>query len=276
MSNTSTISKDSIKSIAIGGFDGIHLAHQELIKRADALMIVSKYNSNLTPGKYRCKFVKKPCFFYELDEIKKLGCLEFAKFLKDEFQNLKKVVVGYDFRFGFNRSCAAEQLRSSFEVEIVDEVIIDGTSVHSGVIRDLVSSGKVEEAGKLLGRAYSIEGEVIKGQGIGKKELVATLNVSVCDFLLPQNGVYATKCSIDKKLYNSVTFVGIRESTDGCFSVETHIIDKDIKNSDKKVEIFFYKKIRDNKKFNSLKELKQQIKQDIKTAKEVLGAGEDK
>ena len=270
MKSISTISKDSVISLAIGGFDGIHLAHQELIKRAQALMIVSKYNSNLTPKEYRCKFVKKPCFFYELDDIKKLGCLEFAKFLKEEFPGLKKIVVGYDFRFGFNRSCTPEQLKSNFEVEIVDEVVIDGISVHSGVIREFISSGKIEEAGKLLGRAYSIEGEVIKGQGIGKKELVATLNISVCDFLLPQNGVYATKCSIDDKMYDSVTFIGVRESTDGCFSVETHIIDKDIKNRGKKVEIFFYKKIRDNKKFNSLNELKKQIKEDIKTVKEVL------
>ena len=270
MKSISTISKDSIISLAIGGFDGIHLAHQELIKRAQALMIVSKYNSNLAPKEYRCKFVKKPCFFYELDDIKKFGCLEFSKFLKGEFPGLKKIIVGYDFRFGFNRSCTPKQLKPDFEVEIVDEVVIDGISVHSGVIREFISSGKIEEAGKLLGRAYSIEGEVIKGQGIGKKELVATLNISVCDFLLPQNGVYATKCSIDDKMYDSVTFIGVRESTDGCFSVETHIIDKDIKNRGKKVEIFFYKKIRDNKKFNSLNELKKQIKEDIKTVKEVL------
>ena len=270
MKSISTISKDSVTSLAIGGFDGIHLAHQELIKRAQALMIVSKYNSNLTPKEYRCKFVKKPCFFYELDDIKELGCLEFAKFLKGEFPGLRKIIVGYDFRFGFNRSCTPKHLKSNFEVEVVDEVVIDGISVHSGVIRDFISSGNIEKAGKLLGRAYSIEGEVIKGQGIGKKELVATLNISVCDFLLPQNGVYATKCAIDEKIYDSVTFIGVRESTDGCFSVETHIIDEDIKNRGKKVEIFFYKKIRDNKKFNSLSELKQQIKQDIKTAKEVL------
>lgn len=270
MKSTSSISKDKITSLAIGGFDGIHLAHRELIKRAEALMIVSKYNSNLTPKEYRCKFVNKPCFFYELEKIKKFDCDKFAEFLKSEFPNLKRVIVGYDFRYGYNRSCSIENLKLHFEVEVVDEVLLEGISVHSGVIRRLISSGEIEKADKLLGRAYSIEGSVIKGQGIGKSELVPTINLLVCDFLLPQNGVYATKCNIKGKLYNSVTFVGIRQSTDGCFSIETHIIDEEIKNVDKKVEIFFYKKIRDNKKFNSLKELKKQIKEDIKMANEVL------
>ena len=69
---STTLKSDKITSIAIGGFDGMHVAHKELIKKSQALMVVSKYNSNLTPKEYRCKFVKKPCFFYELKKIKKL------------------------------------------------------------------------------------------------------------------------------------------------------------------------------------------------------------
>ncbi len=270
MKSIFTISKDSITSLAIGGFDGIHLAHQELIKRVQALMIVSKYNSNLTPKEYRCKFVKKPCFFYGLDEIKEFNCAEFANFLKREFCNLKRVVVGYDFRYGYNRSCDIESLKPYFKVEVVDEILLDNISIHSGVIRELITQGKIEKANKLLGRAYSIEGDVIRGQGIGKSKLVPTINISVCDFLLPKDGVYATKCQIDGKIYNSVTFIGIRESTDGCFSIENYIIDKEIKDVSKKIEIFFYKRVRENKKFNSLKELKKEITKDINFAKEVL------
>jgi len=208
MLNTSTISKDSIKSIAIGGFDGIHLAHQELIKKAEALMIVSKYNSNLTPRDYRCKFAKKPCFFYDLDKIKKLGCKEFSLFLKNEFENLKKIVVGYDFRFGHKRSCGVNQLKEFFDVEIINEVKIDGISVHSGVIREFIKKGEIKKANTLLGRVYSIKGYVVKGQGIGKKELVPTINISVCDFLLPKDGVYASRILIGSELKNSITFIG--------------------------------------------------------------------
>jgi len=270
MSNTFTISKDNIKSIAIGGFDGIHLAHQELIKRVEALMIVSKYNSNLTPGEYRCKFVKKPCYFYELDRIKKLDCQGFGGFLRNEFPKLQKIVVGYDFRFGYQRGCGIDQLRAFFDVEVVGEVILDGVSVHSGVIRELISKGNIKEANRLLGREYSIVGKVINGQGIGKKELVPTLNLFICDFLLPKNGVYATKNRVFDKLYDSVTFVGVRESTDGCFSVESHILDSKIDIKCDEVELFFYEKIRDNRKFNSLDELKEQIYQDITITKEVL------
>lgn len=271
MSSTSTISKDKIKSIAIGGFDGIHLAHQELIKKAQALMIVSKYDSNLTPGEYRCKFVKKPCFFYDLNKIKKLSCVGFAEFLKNEFKNLEKIIVGYDFRFGYKRLCGIDDLREFFAVEVVGEIKVDGISVHSGVIREFLKKGEIKKANTLLGRAYSIKGTLIKGQGIGKKELVPTINLSVCDFLLPKNGVYASKILINDKLKNSVTFIGIRETTDGCFSVETYVINEDIKHISNDVELFFYEKIRDNKKFDSLDKLKQQIQKDIKTAKGLLG-----
>jgi len=271
MSNTFTISKDNITSLAIGGFDGIHLAHQKLIKKVEALMIVSKHTSNLTPGNYRCKFVKKPCYFYELESIKKLGCNEFVDFLKNEFKNLKKIVVGYDFKYGYKRSCGSEELNSFFDVEVVDEVIVDGISVHSGVIREFIKKGYIKKANRLLGRFYSIKGSVIKGQGIGKKELFPTINISVCDFLLPKNAVYASKILLKGKLKNSVTFIGVRESTDGCFSVETYVLNEEISNIPDEIEILFCERIRDNKKFDSLFELKKQISNDVKKAKEIFG-----
>ncbi len=273
MSNTSSISKSKITSLAIGGFDGIHKAHQELIKRLDkngALMIVSKYGSNLTPKEYRCRFVGLECFFYDLGKIKEFDCKEFADFLKEEFPLLKKIVVGYDFRYGKDRSCSPKDLEKYFKVEVVKEYKLEGVSVHSGVIRELLKNGDIKKANKLLGRFYSIEGKVVCGQGIGGKELVPTLNVVVKDFLLPKEGVYATKTKIDEKLYNSVTFIGIRETTDGEFSVETHILDGHIECKSEILEILFVDRIRDNKRFGSLEELKEAIKNDIKRAKEIL------
>jgi riboflavin kinase/FMN adenylyltransferase len=224
----------------------------------------------LTPGDYRCKFVKKPCFFYELDKIKKLSCIGFAEFLKNEFKSLEKITVGYDFRFGYKRLCGIDDLRKFFVVEVVGEVKVDGISVHSGVIREFLKNGEIKKANTLLGRAYSIQGTVIKGQGIGKKELVPTINLSVCDFLLPKNGVYASKILINDEIKNSITFIGIRETTDGCFSVETYVFDEDIKNIPNDTELFFYEKIRDNRKFDSLEELKKQIENDIKIARKLL------
>ncbi len=269
----STISKSEVTSLAIGGFDGIHLAHQALLKRLDnfgALMVINKYNSDLTPGGYRRNFIKFPCFFYELKNIKELKKTQFASFLKKEFPKLKKIVVGYDFRFGKDRCCTSKDLSNFFEVEVVDEVIVDNISVHSGIIREFIQNGKIKKANKFLGRAYSIVGEVMCGQGLGKKELVPTINVNIKDFLLPNEGTYATKTKIDSTFYNSVTFTGVRHSTDGNFSIETHLIDANIQLQCQKIEIFFYQKIRDNKRFNSLSELKKQIQNDINKAKEII------
>jgi len=257
---------NEIETLAIGGFDGVHIAHQRLIEKVGdrgGVLIINKFASNLTPKDYRCKFINKPCFFYDLKSILKLNCEDFANFLKREFKSLKRIVIGYDFRYGYKRGCDIEELKKSFEVEVVDEVKVDGVSVHSGVIREFIKNGKIKEANRLLGRAYSIEGEIIRGQGLGKKELVPTINISVCDFLLPKNGVYITNTKINGKTYRSVTFIGVRESTDGCFSVESHIIDEDIEAGQEKAEIYFFDFIRENQKFNSLKELKVKIKEDI-------------
>ncbi len=274
MSNTFSISKNKIISLAIGGFDGIHLAHQELIKRLDkngALFIVDRFNSTaLTPDRYRCRYTKKPCFFYKLEDIKNLGCKEFGAFLQKEFPALKKIIVGYDFRYGKDRNCTPNSLKKFFKVEIVSEIKKEGLSVHSKVIKKFIRNGHIKKASLLLGRRHEIEGEVVCGQGLGAKELVPTINLKIEDFLLPKNGVYATQTIINGKVYDSVTFIGHRVSTDGSFAVETHILDKYISCKEDKIRVEFIQRIRDNKKFNSLKELKTEIAKDIKKCKEIL------
>ena len=260
----------NIESIAIGAFDGIHKAHQELIRRADAVAVIEKGDAILTPGRYRCEFVNKPCYFFELEKIRHMDAEAFVKLLTKSFPNLKKIVVGYDFAFGKDRKYSIEDLRRYFEgiVEVVPEVKIEGISVHSRTIKELLRQGDVALADKLLGRCYMIEGSVIPGQGIGKKELVPTINLAVQRFLLPKEGVYATLTQIDERLYASVSFIGHRVTTDGSFAVETHIIDTEPPKS-KKVRIYFIERIRDNRKFASLQELKEAIAQDIQKAKEI-------
>ncbi len=236
------------------------------------MVVIEKPGANLTPGKYRCLYTKKPCFFIQLSQIKGLSGKEFIEFLKKEFPNLKKIVVGYDFYFGKNRANSAKDLKNIFdkEVEIVDEIKIEGISVHSRTIRDIIKAGDIAKAKKLLGRDYSIFGKVIKGLGIGSKELVATLNLDINGFLLPKEGVYASFCKIENITYPSATFIGKRETIDGSFSIETHIIGKTISTPKKEVEIIFKSFIRENKKFSSLKELKKQIEIDIEKIKKKL------
>jgi riboflavin kinase/FMN adenylyltransferase len=269
-----TLQKDEIDSIAIGRFDGLHIGHQKLISNLSdkgALLVVERQKATLTPNKYRCKFCKIDCIFLNFDEVKNMSANEFVIYLKEHFKNLKKIVVGYDFRFGKSASASTQNLKELFdgEVKIIDEVAYFGTSVHSKEIRILLKDGDIDRANRLLNRPYEIFGTVISGQGLGKKEIFATINIEYGDFLTPKNGVYASYINIEKKRYKAATFVGNRLSTDGKFSIETHIIDKDIEVFAGEVSIEFIKFIRENRKFDSLGKLKQQIVKDLTIIKDL-------
>ncbi|WP_281950647.1 bifunctional riboflavin kinase/FAD synthetase [Nitrosophilus kaiyonis] len=267
--------KKDIKSLAIGAFDGMHLGHQALFKKLDkngAILVIDKNSAVITPGNYRCEYTDKPCFFYDLNDIKDLDDKGFIKKLKKDFVNLEKIVVGYDFAFGKDRKYSIKNLKEVFdgEVEVVDEVKVDGISVHSRVIKEFIKDGDIKKANRLLGHTFKIVGEVIKGAGLGKKELVPTINLKVEKFILPKDGVYATITDVNGFYEPSVTFIGHKKSVDNSFSIETHVIGKDIQKAEGEVTILFFEKIRDNKKFENLKDLKEQILKDIEIAKEIV------
>ena len=259
-----------IKSIAIGSFDGIHIAHKELIKRADGVLVIEKGFASLTPGYKRAFYTNKPTSFYLFDEIKKLSPKEFIDKLKNEFPKLDKIIVGYDFVFGKNRSGNSQTLKELFKsVEIVPEVKIENISVHSRVIREALNNSDIKLANKLLGRNYKIDGFHIKGQGLGSKELVPTINLQTYNYTLP-HGVFAIKAYINDTPYNAVCFIGHRNTVDKSFALEVHILEKFNENIKGNVWVEFISFIRKNQKFSNLKELKEQIFKDIEIAREVL------
>ena len=267
--------KKKVNSLAIGTFDGMHLGHQALFKKLDkngAILVIDRDCAVLTPEKFRCEYTDKPCFFYNLKEIKDLDDKGFVDKLKKDFINLKKIVVGYDFVFGKNRKYSINSLKKFFkgEVEVINEVKIDGISVHSRAIKEFLKSGDIKKANRLLGYTFKILGKIIKGSGIGKKELTPTINIEVKKFFLPKSGVYATITDIDGLFEPSVTFIGYKKSIDNSFSIETHIIGKKIDKKKGKVAILFLERIRDVQKFNNLKDLKNQIQKDIETAKKII------
>jgi len=272
-SSSILVNKNTITSIAIGGFDGMHAAHQKLFERLDdngAILSIESGYANLTPKRYRQEYSKYPIYYYVLDNIKHLEGDQFIKLLKEEYPNLQKIVVGFDFCFGKNRRYCVKQLKELFhgEVVVVDEIKIDDIAVHSRDIRSFIKDGDIQTANKLLGKEYKIYGMQIKGQGLGSKSFVPTINLKTEEFLLPKEGVYATKTILNDKEYESVTFLGHRVTTDSSYAVETHIFDENIINKEYTVQIKFYKKIRDNKKFDSFEALKEQILVDINLSKE--------
>ncbi|MRJ03012.1 MAG: bifunctional riboflavin kinase/FAD synthetase [Epsilonproteobacteria bacterium] len=255
---------ERIESAAIGGFDGVHRGHRELIERADGVVIIEK-GGDLTPGRARCRYIDKPCLFYEMEEIRELTGEEFVALLQGDLPNLKRVVVGYDFLFGKDRRWTVEDLRHLFggEVEVVDEVKVDGIPVHSRTIRELLRGGDVKRANRLLGRPYEIEGRQVRGLGIGSRELVPTINMEVDRYLLPKEGVYLTLTNGRP----SLTFIGRRESLDGSFSIESHLLEPPSGEMGE-LRVAFIDYLRENRRFQTLRELKGQIERDIEEAKE--------
>lgn len=253
-----------IKTLALGRFDGMHIGHRRLFEEIkDGGILVIEHQSNLTPQKERCRYTSHPCFFYPLSTIKHLDKEAFVSLLKKDFPALEKIIVGFDFRFGKNRQGDGEYLREFFDTTIIEEVQIDGEGVHSGAVRELLKSGNIAKATNFLGRPYSIKGVQIKGQGIGKKELFATVNIDAKPFLLPKEGVYATKTNG----HPSVSFIGTR-STDGSFAVESHFLETFGESTHYRIE--FLEFLRENRKFDDLNMLKQQIQEDIERAKRVF------
>jgi riboflavin kinase/FMN adenylyltransferase len=149
---------------------------------------------------------------------------------------------------------------------------MDGISIHSRVIDRLLRDGNLIMANKMLGRNYQIDGFQIKGQGLGSREFVPTINLKIKNYTLPRDGVYATFTRVGEERFKSITFLGHRSTTDGSFAVETHILDRAIKSEDnQRLFVEFVSDIRTNRKFESFGELKAQIDLDIKRAKEIMG-----
>ena len=264
-------------AIAIGGFDGMHIGHQHLFRELGengTIVVIETGYANLTPKKERENFTKYPIMYLELEDIRHLDGVGFVNFLKDKFPKLQKVVVGYDFHFGKDRKYNFDDLKKLFtgEVKVVDEVCLDGDSIHSHKIRAKLGIGDIKGANAFLGHNYTIRGLKETGQGIGSKELVATINISSEEgFLVPKEGVYTTLTRIDDEehYHPSVSFVGHRVTTDGSFAIESHLLDGKV-GAVEKASISFVSFIRDNQKFDSIEELKKAIDKDIAIASKEL------
>jgi riboflavin kinase/FMN adenylyltransferase len=267
----------NVKAIAIGGFDGMHVGHQQLFEAVGehgAVLVIETGYANLTPAREREHHCDLPIFFYELESIRHLDAEGFISKLEEEFPVLEKIVIGYDFHFGKDRCYSIDDLRRLFKgsVEVIAEVKIDGDSVHSHKIRAKLQIGDIKAANRFLGYNFTVAGKKVKGQGLGKKELFATINIDVKDFLLPKEGVYVTTARLNGEEHYrpAVSFIGHRVTTDGSFAVETHILDG-VDIEVEKLRLSFVDFIRPNQKFDDLKSLKTAIADDIAIAKRKTG-----
>lgn len=281
-----------ITSLAIGKFDGIHLGHRKLLEllgdRGAVLIIDKAIEQNLisqSPSVQNQGFLTSlqdrldhlpNAYFVEFASVAHMSGEEFVSTLLESLPSLETIIVGYDFRFGRDRLCGADDLRHLCEIRqssqgraiqaiIVPKVCYGEIPLHASVIKDFVRHGDIAVANAMLGWCYSVSGEVVRGQGIASKELFPTINIRTQGYVLPASGVYATR--VNGKM--AVSFFGHRVSTDGAYAIESHIIDSEIAQVPEQLTIQMYKKIRENRRFDSLQELKAQIECDIKQVREI-------
>lgn len=276
--------------VTIGNFDGVHKGHQVLIEKTATYAKARGIKSAVFT------FLNHPINYFVLEKVKnifdekekerliegfgidylidipfdkamtQISAEQFiVKILKDKI-HAKKIVVGHDFTFARNKEGTVDVLREigheyGIEVEIVQPIKINGIRVSSTFIRELISEGRVDEIPQYLGTPYVIEGEIIHGKANGRKMGYPTANISLKDQIInPKNGIYASRVIIDGKKYFGATNVGMNPTVNGKYlSIETNILDFDEDIYGKRVRIEFLEKIRDEKKFESLDELRKQL-----------------
>ena len=187
---------------------------------------------------------------------------------------VRAIVVGDNFRFGHRQAGDVKFLRDlgmryGFEVVVHTPVALEGEIVSSTLIRKQIAEGDVTHAARLLGRPFVLTGELVRGTGTGRKFLFPTLNLKPDQELLPARGVYITRTVLEGETssHRSVTNIGMRPTFNGsALTIETHLLDYSGNFAPKHIEIRFWKRLREEKKFASPDDLRLQIARDISTA----------
>jgi riboflavin kinase/FMN adenylyltransferase len=293
--------------ITIGNFDGVHIGHQalfhEVIEKADAIdgtsiamtfdphpIRVLQKNNNpplITLIEQKTELIERSgmevliCIPFT-KQFASLTAEDFIKSLLVDKIGMKAIIVGGDYTFGKNREGNLAVLKS-FASQLGYEVIVAdwikaaqnvSDRISSTKIRELVMTGNLEPASKMLGRHYQIRGRVVKGRDRGGKLLgIPTANINLQDELCPKTGIYAVTVEYNNRIYKGVANIGYSPTfDDNEFTVEVHLLDFTENIYDEKIRVSFIERIRDEKKFADISELKEQINQDIKAAGKILAA----
>jgi len=285
--------------VTIGNFDGLHLGHQKilrgLVERARATGALA---AAVTFDPHPLKVLRPeeaPPLILTLEQ--RLAALEamgldaalvlrfdlalsrrspedFVRQILVDTLRVGAVLVGGNFRFGYRQAGDAKRLAElgrefRFAVEAIPPVVLRGTVVSSTAIRRAVQEGRVSLAGRWLGRPFALSGTIRAGTGQGRLLVVPTLNLDTQQELLPKTGVYVTETRVTGRLYRSATNVGFRPTFDGRrLTIESHLFDFSQDLTDGPMEVHFWTRLRDEKKFANTDALRDQVLRDLSRARE--------
>ncbi|MCX7641481.1 MAG: bifunctional riboflavin kinase/FAD synthetase [Elusimicrobiales bacterium] len=287
--------------LSIGSYDGVHLGHQLIIEKMREISLIKKIETailffEVPPKLYLRSEFKNNLITLPIERIsiiKEYGVdiivpIEFNEkihlmsprdfFRKFVFSRYKvsDIVVGRDFAVGYNREGNIEWLKDfslemSFNISLVDFVKYYNHKISSSLIREFLKKGMIEHVNKLLGRFYTLEGIVKKGAGIGKKLGYPTANLEIDERKLLPLGIFIVDVFLKGKHFKGVASIGKRptlKTLGNEIICEVHILDFSEDIYGEKVLISFFNKIRDEKKFDNVSLLIQQIKKDIDYTRE--------
>lgn len=294
--------------VTSGTFDGVHLGHQKILQRLQEIAVKNKGESvvitfwphprmilhpNETSLKLLNTFEEKAELLREqnIDHLIRIPFTkEFSQLTSQEFVTnillntigTRKLVIGYDHRFGKNREGSFEQLKLNgptygFDVEEIPQQDIDHVAVSSSKIRKALEAGDIDTATHFLGRPYSLMGRVIKGDKLGRVLGFPTANIDLDshDKLIPAEGIYAVKVRHEKMEYGGMLYIGTRPTVNGSrISIEVNIFQFDKEIYGESLHISFIKLLRMDSKFRDLESLKDQLHKDKAAALTALSNDE--
>ena len=290
--------------VSVGNFDGVHLAHSRVLEEIVARSRSGKTKSVvvtfephpmrilrpdsglklLTPTAERLRLLEKT----EIDavlllpftrDVSLMSPEEFARQILRDQLNAVEVHEGYNFHFGHKASGDVSLLTAlgrelGFEVVVYPELRVRGESVSSTRIRELVQAGEVARARVLLTRPFNIRSTPGRGRGYGAKYTVPTINLSRYEELAPKDGVYITQTRVSEKCFDSVTNIGNRPTFGAeSFAIETHLLNFHPLEltPETEIELLFFSRLRDESKFASIEQLREQIGRDVAKARHYFG-----
>jgi riboflavin kinase/FMN adenylyltransferase len=292
-------------AVTTGTFDGVHLGHKIIIERLIAAartiggesVLLTFYphpRMVLFPDDDQIKMLNTPLEKENLlqasgidhlvvipftKEFSRLSSLEFVRNILSNTLKAKKLVIGYDHHFGRNREGSFAHLLEfgslyGFQVEEIPAQDIDHVAISSSKIRQALASGDLNTANSYLGYEYSITGKVIKGKQLGRTIGYPTANIEINDNykLIPAIGVYAVKIKYALNIYNGMLSIGKNPTVteNGPLTIEVNIFDFDLEIYHKQITVYFYKKLRDEEKYDSINQLKSQLAIDKENALKYL------
>ncbi|TMM58453.1 bifunctional riboflavin kinase/FAD synthetase [Maribacter algarum] len=289
--------------ITIGTFDGVHIGHRKILERLIKGASVSEFKSMvltffphprmvlqkdsniklINTIEEKTKILKNLGLDYLIihpftSDFSRLSATEFVRDLLVNKLQTKKIIIGYDHRFGRNRTANITDLITfgstfDFEVEEISAQEIDDVSVSSTKIRKALEEGNIQTANAYLGYKYMLTGTVKRGKGLGRKLNFPTANLHIAEDykLIPKNGVYVVQCKMNDSIVSGMMNIGFNPTVDGTEqTVEIHFFDLDKDLYGQKLQIDIIERIRDEHKFESVDALKVQLLKDKETSLSIL------